>query len=92
MYLRLVIAGSLGLLWYFSDCGRALAQLFIFLLFCFSTPLLCASGGRENSTQTDEETSKHPLLVNWALTAEEGFIAGEDFILMVYGSCSVKIV
>ncbi|RVE67397.1 hypothetical protein OJAV_G00102570 [Oryzias javanicus] len=62
MYLRLVIAGSLGLLWYFSDCGRALAQLFIFVLFCISTPLLCSNGGRENSTQTEEETSKHPLL------------------------------
>lgn len=70
MYLRLVVAGSLGLLWYFSDCGRALAQLFIFVLFCISTPLLCSNGGRENSTQTDEETSKLPLLVSWALLQE----------------------
>lgn len=62
MYLwRLSIAVSLGLVWYFSDCGRTVTQYFICFLFCVSTPLLFGNGGRESSTQTDEETKEHPL-------------------------------
>ncbi|XP_054648424.1 uncharacterized protein si:rp71-46j2.7 isoform X2 [Dunckerocampus dactyliophorus] len=53
---RTSIAVTLGLLWYFTDCGRTLAQFFVcFFLFCFSTPLLLATSGQESSTQTDED-------------------------------------
>ncbi|XP_034400121.1 uncharacterized protein si:rp71-46j2.7 [Cyclopterus lumpus] len=58
---RISIAITLGLLWYFADCSHTLTQYFICLLFCFSTPLLFVTGGRESSTQTDEETKENPL-------------------------------
>ncbi|XP_054453699.1 uncharacterized protein si:rp71-46j2.7 [Anoplopoma fimbria] len=59
---RLSIAIALGLVWYFSsDCGRTVAQYFLCLLFCLSTPLLFVNSGRESSTQTDEETEESPL-------------------------------
>ncbi|XP_042275684.1 uncharacterized protein si:rp71-46j2.7 [Thunnus maccoyii] len=62
MYLRrLSIAISLGLLWYFSDCGRTVTQYFLCFFFCLSTPLLFGNSGRETSTQTDEETEESPL-------------------------------
>ncbi|PWA18789.1 hypothetical protein CCH79_00005636, partial [Gambusia affinis] len=62
MYLwRLSIAVSLGLVWYFSDCGRTIIQYVICFVFWVSTPLLFGSNRRENSTQTDEETKEHPL-------------------------------
>ncbi|XP_070818355.1 uncharacterized protein [Chaetodon trifascialis] len=62
MYLwRLSIAVSLGLVWYLSDCGRTVTQYFLCFLFCFSAPLIIGNSGRENSTQTDEETLEHPL-------------------------------
>ncbi|XP_041653843.1 uncharacterized protein si:rp71-46j2.7 [Cheilinus undulatus] len=61
MYLwRLSIAITLGLVWYFSDCGRTVTQYFLCFLFCFTTPLLLGSNGRESSTQTDEETGENP--------------------------------
>ncbi|XP_076005294.1 uncharacterized protein LOC142999575 isoform X2 [Genypterus blacodes] len=60
MYLwRLSLAVILGLIWYFSDCGRTLTQYFLCLFFCFLTPLLVTKLGRESSTQTDEE--EHPF-------------------------------
>lgn len=63
MYLwRFSIAITLGLVWYFSDCGRTVAQYFLCFLFCFSTPLLWGNAGRESSTQTDEETQEKSLL------------------------------
>lgn len=59
MYLwRLSIATSLGLVWYFSDCGRTVTQYFLCLLLCFCAPLLYANSGRESWTQTDEETKE----------------------------------
>ncbi|XP_068437322.1 uncharacterized protein si:rp71-46j2.7 [Clinocottus analis] len=58
---RLSIAITLGLLWYFADCGHTLTQYFICFVFCFSTPLLSVNGGRESSTQTEEETKENPL-------------------------------
>ncbi|KAM4555023.1 uncharacterized protein PAE49_014212 isoform 2-T2 [Odontesthes bonariensis] len=58
---RFSIAITLGLVWYFSDCGRSLTQYFLCFLFCVSTPLLFGNHGRESSTQTDEETEEHPL-------------------------------
>lgn len=59
MYLwRLSIATSLGLVWYFSDCGRTVTQYFLCLLLCFCAPLLYANSGRESGTQTDEETKE----------------------------------
>ncbi|XP_031158834.2 uncharacterized protein si:rp71-46j2.7 isoform X2 [Sander lucioperca] len=62
MYLwRFSIAITLGLMWYFSDCGRTVTQYFLCFLFCFSTPLLFGNSGRESSTQTDEETKEDPL-------------------------------
>ncbi|XP_040904697.1 uncharacterized protein si:rp71-46j2.7 [Toxotes jaculatrix] len=62
MYLwRFSIAITLGLVWYFSDCGRTVTQYFLCFLFCFSTPLCFAKTGRESSTQTDEEAKEHPL-------------------------------
>ncbi|KAM4732651.1 uncharacterized protein FYW61_008349 isoform 2-T2 [Anableps anableps] len=62
MYLwRLSIAVSLGLVWYFSDCGRTVTQYVVCFLFCISTPLLFGNNRRESSTQTDEETKLHPL-------------------------------
>ncbi|XP_007555146.1 uncharacterized protein LOC103140120 isoform X1 [Poecilia formosa] len=61
MYLwRLSIAVSLGLVWYFSDCGRTVTQYVICFLLCVPTPLLFGNNGRESSTQTDEETKEHP--------------------------------
>lgn len=64
MYLwRFSIAITLSLVWYFSDCGRTVAQYFLcFFLFCFSTPLLWGNAGRESSTQTDEESPEKSLL------------------------------
>uniref|UniRef100_UPI0037E6FD80 sorting nexin-25 n=1 Tax=Semicossyphus pulcher TaxID=241346 RepID=UPI0037E6FD80 len=60
MYLwRLSIAITLGLVWYFSDCGRTVTQYFLCFLFCFTTPLLWGNSGRESSTQTDEETKEN---------------------------------
>ncbi|XP_070770031.1 uncharacterized protein [Enoplosus armatus] len=62
MYLwRFSIAITLGLVWYFSDCGRTVAQYLLCFLFCFSTPLLFSNSGRESGTQTDEETKGNPL-------------------------------
>ncbi|XP_074530726.1 uncharacterized protein LOC141793766 isoform X1 [Halichoeres trimaculatus] len=59
MYLwRLSIAITLGLVWYFSDCGRTITQYLLCFLFCFTTPLLFGSSGRESSTQTDEEAKE----------------------------------
>ncbi|XP_017264006.1 uncharacterized protein si:rp71-46j2.7 [Kryptolebias marmoratus] len=58
---RLPIAVTLGLVWYFTDCGRAVTQYFICFLFCLSIPLLFGNNGRESGTQTDEETKEHPL-------------------------------
>ncbi|XP_057707121.1 uncharacterized protein si:rp71-46j2.7 isoform X2 [Corythoichthys intestinalis] len=53
---RLCIALTLGLLWYFTDSGRTLAQFFVsFCFVCISTPFFLANGGRESSTQTDED-------------------------------------
>lgn len=64
MYLwRFSIALTLGLVWYFSDCGRTLIQYFLCFLFCFSTPRLLQKIRRESSTQTDEETKEIPLQV-----------------------------
>ncbi|XP_059202583.1 uncharacterized protein si:rp71-46j2.7 [Centropristis striata] len=60
MYLwRCSIAITLGLVWYFSDCGRTVTQYFLCFLFCFYTPLLFGSSGRESSTQTDEEAKEN---------------------------------
>lgn len=59
---RFSIALALGLVWYFSDCGRTLAQYFLCFLLCFSTPLLWGNSGRESSTQTDEESQEKSLL------------------------------
>ncbi|XP_056294891.1 uncharacterized protein si:rp71-46j2.7 isoform X1 [Pseudoliparis swirei] len=70
---RLSIAIALSLLWYFADCGHTLTQYFICLLFCFSTPLLFVTGGRESSTQT-EETRDNPL---WE-TVEGDLTDGEN--------------
>ncbi|XP_039669001.1 uncharacterized protein si:rp71-46j2.7 [Perca fluviatilis] len=62
MYLwRFSIAVTLGLMWYFSDCGRTVTQYFLCFVFYFSTPLLFGNSGRESSTQTDEETKENPL-------------------------------
>ncbi|XP_074504689.1 uncharacterized protein LOC141775328 isoform X2 [Sebastes fasciatus] len=62
MYLwRFSIAITLGLVWYFSDCGRTVTQYFLCFLFCFYTPLLFENSGRESSTQTDEETKEKHL-------------------------------
>ncbi|XP_051276489.1 uncharacterized protein si:rp71-46j2.7 isoform X1 [Dicentrarchus labrax] len=62
MYLcRFSIAITLGLVWYFSDCGRTVTQYILCFLFCFFTPLLFGNSGRESSTQTDEETKENPL-------------------------------
>ncbi|KAM6952335.1 uncharacterized protein PEZ65_011421 isoform 2-T2 [Lycodopsis pacificus] len=55
--LRLSIAVTLGLVWYFSDCGRTLALYGACLLFCFVTPLLLVHSGRERGPHTDEETN-----------------------------------
>lgn len=59
---RFSIAITLGLVWYFSDFGRTLAQYFLCFLFCFATPLLWGNAGRESSTQTDEDTPEKSLL------------------------------
>lgn len=59
---RLSIALLLGLVWYFSECGRSVTQYFLCILFCFSTPLLLGNSGRESSTQTDEDTEEKTLL------------------------------
>nr|XP_033487111.1 uncharacterized protein si:rp71-46j2.7 [Epinephelus lanceolatus] len=62
MYLwRVSIAITLGLVWYFSDCGRTVTQYVLCCLFCFTTPLIFVSSGRETSTQTDEETKESSL-------------------------------
>nr|XP_020451535.1 uncharacterized protein LOC109957743 [Monopterus albus] len=60
---RFSIAITFGLLWWFSDFGRAATQYFLFFLFCFTTPLLFgnSSGQQESSTQTDEETKETPV-------------------------------
>lgn len=56
MYIwRVSVAVTLGLLWYFSDCGRSLTHLVLCFLFCLSSPWLLGSSGRESSTQTDED-------------------------------------
>ncbi|XP_054886480.1 uncharacterized protein si:rp71-46j2.7 [Poeciliopsis prolifica] len=61
MYLwRLSIAVSLGLVWYFSECGRTVIQYAICFLLCVSTPLLFGNSWRESSTQTDAEPREHP--------------------------------
>ncbi|KAM7000010.1 uncharacterized protein LKV04_004984 [Tautogolabrus adspersus] len=60
MYLwRLSIAIILGLVWYFSDCGRTVTQYFLCFVFCLTTPVLFGSSGRESGTQTDEETKEN---------------------------------
>ncbi|XP_033992526.1 uncharacterized protein si:rp71-46j2.7 isoform X2 [Trematomus bernacchii] len=62
MYLwRFSIAITLGLVWYFSDCGRSVTQYILCIFFCFSSSLLFENSGKESSTQTDEETAEHPL-------------------------------
>ncbi|XP_032383178.1 uncharacterized protein si:rp71-46j2.7 [Etheostoma spectabile] len=62
MYLwRFSIAVTLGLMWYFLDCGCTVTQYFLCLLVCFSTPLLFGNSARECSTQTDEETKENPF-------------------------------
>ncbi|XP_034454381.1 uncharacterized protein si:rp71-46j2.7 [Hippoglossus hippoglossus] len=62
MYIwRLSIAVTLGLLWYFSDCGRSLSHYVLCFLFCFSSPWLLGSSGRESSTQTEEDPEENPL-------------------------------
>lgn len=64
MYLwRCSIAITLGLIWYFSNCGRTVTQYFLCFFFCFSTRLLFGNSGRESSTQTDEESREKPLQV-----------------------------
>ncbi|KAM6952861.1 uncharacterized protein PEZ65_015618 [Lycodopsis pacificus] len=55
--LHLSIAVTLGLVWYFSDCGRTLTLYGACLLFCFVTPLLLVHSGRERGPHTDEETN-----------------------------------
>ncbi|XP_061542580.1 uncharacterized protein si:rp71-46j2.7 [Phycodurus eques] len=70
---RVSMAVTLGLLWYFTDSGRALAQYFVcFFFFCLSTPLLLADSGRESSTQTDEDALQETLDEHFSsdLTAE----------------------
>ncbi|XP_055015453.1 uncharacterized protein si:rp71-46j2.7 isoform X2 [Boleophthalmus pectinirostris] len=63
MYLwRFSIAITLGLVWYFTDCGRTIAQYFLGFLLCFTTPLLWGNAGRESSTQTDEHSQERSLL------------------------------
>ncbi|XP_077388994.1 uncharacterized protein LOC144026282 [Festucalex cinctus] len=58
---RVSIAVTLGLLWYLTDSGRALAQYFVcFFFFCLSAPLFLANSGRESSTQTDDEDDGKP--------------------------------
>ncbi|XP_060904327.1 uncharacterized protein si:rp71-46j2.7 isoform X2 [Labrus mixtus] len=60
MYLwRLSVAVTLGLVWYFSDCGRAVTQYCLCVVFCLTTPVLFGNSGRESSTQTDEETNEN---------------------------------
>ncbi|KAK5864656.1 hypothetical protein PBY51_015882 [Eleginops maclovinus] len=62
MYLwRFSIAVTLGLGWYFSDCVRSVTQYILCFFFCFTSSLLFENGGRDSSTQTDEETREHPL-------------------------------
>ncbi|CAB1454010.1 unnamed protein product [Pleuronectes platessa] len=62
MYIwRISIAVTLGLLWYFSDCGRSLTNYVLCFLCCFSSPWLLGSSGRESSTQTDEDPEGNPL-------------------------------
>ncbi|XP_028272280.1 uncharacterized protein LOC114442705 isoform X2 [Parambassis ranga] len=62
MYLwRFSIAITLGLIWYFSDCGRTALHYFICSLCCLCTPLVFGNRGRESSTQTDEETKESPV-------------------------------
>ncbi|XP_039976040.1 uncharacterized protein si:rp71-46j2.7 isoform X2 [Xiphias gladius] len=62
MYLwRLAVAVTLGLVWYFSDCGRTVTQYLLCFLFCYSPPWSVGYGGREVGTQTDDDTGKHPL-------------------------------
>ncbi|XP_061786506.1 uncharacterized protein [Nerophis lumbriciformis] len=59
---RLSIAVTLGLLWFFTDCGRTLAHFFLgFVFLGFSTPLLSAYTGQESSTQTEEDPLQEPL-------------------------------
>ncbi|CAL9707044.1 unnamed protein product [Knipowitschia caucasica] len=63
MYLwRFSIAITLGLVWYFSDCGRAVVQYFVGFVLCVTTPLLWGNAGRESSTQTDEESQEKSIL------------------------------
>ncbi|KAM9376914.1 uncharacterized protein KZ484_009346 isoform 2-T2 [Pholidichthys leucotaenia] len=62
MYLwRFSVAITLGLVWYFSDCGRVISQYFLCFIFCLTTPLVFGNVGRENSTQTDEDPEERPL-------------------------------
>ncbi|XP_068182574.1 uncharacterized protein si:rp71-46j2.7 isoform X2 [Antennarius striatus] len=58
---RLSIAITLGLVWCFSDCGRAVTQYFLCFLFCCSVPLLFGNSGRESSTQTEEDRKEDAL-------------------------------
>ncbi|XP_077435022.1 uncharacterized protein LOC144059654 [Vanacampus margaritifer] len=59
---RVSIAVTLGLFWYLTDSGRALAQYFVcFFFFCLSAPLLLTNSGRESSTQTDDDDDDDPF-------------------------------
>ncbi|XP_029965109.1 uncharacterized protein LOC115401081 [Salarias fasciatus] len=53
---RVSIVLVLGLVWYFSECGRSVTQYFLGFIFCLSSPLLFGNSGRESGTQTEEET------------------------------------
>lgn len=80
MYLwRLSIATSLGLVWYFSDCGRTVTQYLLCLLLCFCAPLLYANGGRESGTQTDEETKEKVSQVKLKENQNKGKTEGINF-------------
>ncbi|XP_077589681.1 uncharacterized protein LOC144207888 [Stigmatopora nigra] len=71
---RLCIALTLGLLWYFTDSGRTFAQYLVsFCFLCISMPFLLTNGGRENSTQTDDDPLQETLDKHCShdLTAED---------------------
>ncbi|CAN9515099.1 unnamed protein product [Ophioblennius macclurei] len=58
---RVSIALILGLVWYFSECGRSVTHYLLGFIFCLSSPLLFGNSGRENGTQTEEETDGNQL-------------------------------
>ncbi|XP_028297469.1 uncharacterized protein LOC114459411 isoform X2 [Gouania willdenowi] len=58
---RSSIALILGLVWYWSDCGRTLSQYVAYFVLWLFSPLLFGNSGRESATQTEEESEESPL-------------------------------